>query len=279
MLSDGLVVLDEPRRIEERYNKFEEVFFLQTTDLLHAGEILKSHVDLNYDNKEIVDIISKKQVLTKTALIKTIPHFKPVSVNTFSTKPMQTFYQKLEMLKEDLNHFMYRGYKVIILVGTEKEARELKDGLMDMDVVVSYADDFDRDIKSGQVIITTGSVHNGFEYSDIKFIVISEKELFGRGRDSTRPRKKKKTSIKLSDLDIGDYVVHENHGIGQYLGVEQMSIQGIKKDYLTVKYKGNDKLYVPIDQMNYIQKYIGSEKGKPKINNLSSKEWSRTKIG
>lgn len=278
LMEDALVILDEPRRLEDRYEKQEEIFKLQTTDLFYTGEILKSHLELNYNYRELLSILRKKKLLIKTALIKTIPNFQPVSVNTFSSKPIQTFYQKMDMLKEDLDHYMYRGYKIIILVAGEKEARELKDGLMKEDIVTSFVEDRKTDIKSGQVIISLGSIHNGFEYSDIKFLMISEKELFGRGKDIRKPRKKKKkSSMKLSDLEIGDYVVHENHGIGQYLGVDQMTIQGVKKDYLTLKYKGNDKLYVPIDQMNLIQKYIGSEKGKPKVNKLSSKEWSKTK--
>ena len=273
----GIVLLDEPRRIEERYEKNRELVNMQLGDLLTRGEVLKSHIKIDYDYDEIKKYIKKKQILTKTALVRTIPDFEPASVNTFVTKSMSVYYKKMEMLVEDLNHYMYRGYKIIILAGTEKQAEKLQSSLLENNIISSFAKDYKNEIKSGQVIITSGGIHRGFEYSDIKFIVISEKELYGSEKDIKKSKSKKKSSIKLSDLEIGDYVVHENHGIGQYMGIDQITVQGIRKDYLNLSYSGNDRLYVPIDQMNLIQKYIGAESGKPKINKLSTQEWNRTK--
>lgn len=148
-----------------------------------------------------------------------------------------------------------------------------------MDIEASVILDRNCEIKSSQVFITPASINGGFEYTQLKLIVISDKEIFGVGKKKAKKLKKKDPDkiINLADLKVNDYVVHENHGIGIYEGIEQLNIQGVKKDYLTIRYKGEDKLYVPIDQLNLIQKYIGADGARPKINKLSSTEWVRTK--
>ena len=274
---DGLVLVDEFRRVEDRYNKFREVSNLQTSIFFIYWEILRSHLDLNYDFKFIVSCLSEKLLLFKTAIIKAIPNFDPQAIHTFSSKQLQLYYKKLDILEEDLKHYLYRGYKILMFASSKEDGIKLRDELIDRGIVTSFTDTRDQEIKSGQVLIVEGNLKVGFEYSDIKFLVISEKELLGSGKLVKSKKKKKEKELKLSDLAIGDYVVHENHGIGQYLGIEQMDVLDIRKDYLSIKYKGNDKLYVPIDQMNLIQKYIGSDKGKPKVNNLSTKDWTNTK--
>src|SRR5690606_18677708 len=170
------------------------------------------------------------------------------------------------------------GYKVIIFAGSEERAKGLQAALMDLGLVTSYVEDYEHEIKSSQIFISPGSINRGFEYPDIKFAAISHKEIFKSTKDSRRVKKKSKGEVlSFSDLKIGDYVVHENHGICQYGGIEKLKIQGVIKDYLTINYRGNDKLYVPIDQMNLIQKYVGGEGTRPKVNKLSSSEWAKAK--
>ena len=185
----------------------------------------------------------------------------------------------MDLLIEDLDHYKYRGYKIIILSGTEERGLRLKKNLEDLGFITSYSKDRDMEIKSNQAIITPASIHGGFEYSDLKYIVISDKEIFGAQKKKLKRTKKEKDreTINLGDLEIGSFIVHENHGIGRYEGIEQLDIQGVKKDYLTIRYRNNDKLYISIDQMNLVQKYIGSETVKPKLSKLNSVEWKNTK--
>ena len=276
---DSVVFIDEPKRIEERVKSIKNQFLLKYSDALEGGEVLSSHGEINYDYMDVINDIKRKVCITNTALLKHDPVFNPKSILTFSSKSMQPYHNNMDFLKEELEHYKYRGYKVIILSGTEERGKRLQESLMDLGLVCSYVKDGNRDIKSSQIFITPGSITGGFEYSSIKFAIISEKEIFGSFKEKGRKikRKLKENAINFSDLNIGDFVVHENHGIGQYNGIEQLDIQGVKKDYLTISYRGNDKLYVPIDQMNLIQKYIGADSVKPKINRLSSPEWSRTK--
>jgi len=276
---DAVVFIDEPKRVDERAKNIEEDLRIKFTDLYEVGEILPSHINILYDYRDSLNEIKKKTCITNTALLRGDNNFNPKSIYNFTNKSMQPYHNQMELLKDDLNHYRYRGYKIVILSGNEERAERLRNTLSSMDIEASVMIDRDCEIKSSQVFITPASIHGGFEYNQIKFIVISDKEIFGVGKKKARKVKKKDPDkvINLSDLKINDYVVHENHGIGIYEGIEQLNIQGVKKDYLTIRYKGEDKLYVPIDQMNLIQKYIGADSIKPKINKLSSAEWARAK--
>jgi len=150
---------------------------------------------------------------------------------------------------------------------------------MELGIDCIYSPNSNIDIKSGQVIIVPVTISAVFEYPRIKYIIISDKEVFGtiKRKRKTKSKKNQKKISSFRELKVGDFVVHENHGIGKYVGMEQLNVQGVKKDYLTVKYSGQDRLYIPVDQMDLIQKYIGADAGKPKVSKLGSGEWSRTK--
>ncbi|MBZ2174594.1 transcription-repair coupling factor [Schnuerera sp. xch1] len=276
---NGVVFIDEPRRIEERAKNIKNQFLMKYTDVLETGEVLSSHAKINFGYEDIFDSLKERICILNTSVAKIDKKFKPVSVFNFVTKSMQSFHNNIDLLSKELNYYKYRGYKVIILSGTEERGRRIESTLMDLGVICNYVEDINREIKSSQVFITPGNIDGGFEYPEIKLAIINDEEIFGSSKEIRRHKKKfkKEDSLSFSDLKIGDYVVHESHGIGQYQGVEQLNIQGIIKDYLMIRYKGSDKLYVPIDQMNLMQKYVGGDSIKPKLNKLSSSEWIRTK--
>ena len=228
---DGIVFIDEPRRVEERVKNIKEQFLLKYSHVLESGEVLPCHEKINYEYIDIVDDIKSKICITNTSLLKANPIFNPKATLRFSSKPVQSFHNRMDFLKEELNHYKYRGYKVIILSGTEERGKMLQSTLMDLGVESVYVEDADRDIKSSQVFITSGSINGGFEYSGIKFVIISDKEIYGSSKGKVKKIKKKSKGdmTNFSDLNIGDFVVHENHGIGQYEGIEQLNIQGIKR--------------------------------------------------
>lgn len=276
---DSMIILDEAKRIEERYNNIAENFKIKYGDLFEAYEVLHSHTDMMYEYRDLLPSIKNRICLLNTSLIRGDSHFKPKSINNFITKSLPSYQSKMDLLKEDLNHYLYRGYKIAILAGNEERGQRLVKILNDFEIEASYYDERDKEIKSSQIFILPNSIKGGFEYPSIKFIVFSDNEIFGAGKNKrTRKKKRKKAdTISLSDLNVGDYVVHENYGIGKYEGVEKLEIQGINKDYIKIQYRGLDKLYLPIDQMSMVQKYIGSDSKRPKVNKLSGSEWSRTK--
>jgi len=178
-----------------------------------------------------------------------------------------------------LNRLKYKGYKVAIILSSSDGCIKLHNLLNDYECSTVLSKDTNIVAESGQVVIVTGELKKGFEFYDNNILVLTENEIFGSFRKKTHKTKKQKGSkIDLfTDLKVGDYVVHEHHGIGQYIGIEKIDVQNIKKDYLCIKYKGEDKLYVPVDQMSLIQKYIGSDSEKPKLNKMGSADWGKIK--
>ncbi|WP_425447819.1 transcription-repair coupling factor [Dethiothermospora halolimnae] len=275
----SLIVIDEPRRIEDRVDNLKDDFVGRYTDLYNMGEVLPKHEDVYHSYDEIINKINNKISITATTLLKNNPRFKPKSIINFMTKSMQSFHNKLELLVEELNNYRYRGYKVIILSGTEDKGKRLEENLNEKGIGCKYISDVDTEIKSSEIYITEGSISKGFEYPKVKLAIISDKEVFGtsKKRRTLKKRKDAKKIESFTDLKVGDYVVHEGHGIGKYVGIEQLKVQDKKKDYMKIQYSGEDKLYVPVDQMNLIQKYIGADTVKPKVNKLGSSEWRKTK--
>lgn len=276
---DSIIILEEPQRVQESVKSLEDSFIKKYSDLYEKGEVLPKHENLYHLYDDIVQEINKMTCITSSALLKNSPQFKPKSIINFVTKGMQSFHNKMDLLVEELNQLKHRGYKVIILSGTEERGKRLTKRLRESGIECHYIEDLDREIRSGQIFIISGSLSKGFEYPVIKFVIIGDKEIFGTFKRKRIGKTRKDTAkiTSFTDLKPGDYVVHESHGIGEYVGIEQLRVQGVKKDYLTVRYSGKDRLYVPVDQMNLIQKYIGSDAVKPKINKLGSTEWVKTK--
>ena len=137
----------------------------------------------------------------------------------------------------------------------------------------------DRAGLSGKVEIRLGVISGGMDYPDAKRLILSDGDIFTHTKQKRkRPKHKNAKPIKaFTDIRQGDYVVHENHGIGRFLGVEELVVQGNRKDYLKIKYAGEDMLYVPVEQMDVVQKYVGSDGIVPKINKLSGGDWKKTK--
>lgn len=276
---DSIILIDEPTRIDENVKYLYDNFNDRYIDLYLKGEVLNKQRDILYNYEELVDEIKRFITITTTGLLKNNQKYKPKTIINIVSKGTQSYHNKLKLLSEDLKDYKYRGYKVIILCGTDERGLRLQENLKELDVECSFIKDYGRDIMSGQVYIVPGTISRGFEYPDIKFIIISDHEVFGSSKRK-RSKKAKKDSRKINsftDLKVGDFVVHETHGIGKYIGIEQLSVQDIKKDYLSISYKGEDKLYIPVDQMDLIQRYIGADAVKPKINKLGSGDWVKTK--
>lgn len=278
---DSLVLLDEPKRLRENYEETNNLFVERMTDLLEIGEVLNSHIHIKFSYEHLIEVFKEKTLITNAAFLKQDNDFPPKSINHFRIRTMPVYHGKLDMLKEDLDRYLYKGYKIVILASSLDRGKRLEDLLKKLGVQAEFHETREKTIKTGQIYITLGAVNSGFEYEEVKFAVISDKEIFGSGKIKSKKRdklKKAKSSLTFGDLNDGDYVVHENYGIGQYLGIEKLKIQGITKDYLIIQYKAKDRLYLPIEQMSMIQKYIGSDSVKPKINRLNSNEWARTKF-
>lgn len=195
---------------------------------------------------------------------------------TLSEAP--SFYGKTEDLASDIRKWQYGGYKIILAAGASDRVSRLLSDLQSEDLSVQIADSTTGDILTGQCLISPDSVGEGFRCEEGKLIVLTEQEIFGIQKKARRTRKNSGRLIQsFNELQVGDLVVHEHHGVGKYIGVEQLKVEGLRKDYLKVQYQSDDFLYIPIEQMELIQKYIGSEGAAAKLNRMGGADWSRAK--
>ncbi|MPM13827.1 Transcription-repair-coupling factor [bioreactor metagenome] len=248
---------------------------------LERGLALKSQGNLLYHYSDLEFIINDKKLVLNTLIPKQINDFNINSVINFEAREIPTFNAKVDVLVEELNRLKYSGYKIILATNTLERAKKINSELLDLGLETTISKSRDMEIKSSQIIVMPGRISSGFEYKSIKFAVITDNEMIGvHKRGSSSKSKKSKKGKKIDsflDLNVGDYVVHENSGVGRYTGIEQITVNAIKKDYMKIVYQGGDNLYVPIDQMDKVQKYIGVEEDKVKLNKLGTNEWTKAK--
>ena len=199
---------------------------------------------------------------------------------SFSYREVNFFRSSMDLLFQELQEAIKRGKQTVILGGSIENCKKLSNILLEKEIPNIYTDFLEDDITLGVVNITPGAFSTGFEFFDANLLVISTEELF-----ETKNAKRKKTPsmfkdgevIVFADLKEGDYIVHKTHGIGQYVGVNTIKADGVTKDYIKLKYKDDDILYIPTNDLDNIRKYVGPEKVGPRLNRLGSKEWDKTK--
>lgn len=274
-LKDAIIVVDEPNRVRQRYDSIKLEFLEQFKRLLEECEVLPEQIEAQFSYDDIIAKISDYQILCFNTLLKAMSDFKPKKMISFFSRTMQPFHGKINLLIEELKALKSRKYKVLVLAGGRERCQRLTNDLWDAGIEAIYQDKLSFELLDGQIVVIPGNISGGFEFPSIKYAVITDIELLGVTRKKIT--KKKGTRIKFfGDLKVGDYVVHEHHGIGQYMGIERLKVNNITRDYLHIRYYGNDKLYIPTDQFDLIQKYVGGESA-PKINRLSGVEWAKTK--
>lgn len=272
--TDGMIYMIEPKRLRERVKSLEWEQGELISDLYDKNIITIKNLKFWCDYRDFVSKVSKKKLIA----LNVLNHADDMYNLTFDfkTKTTLSFHGKVEYLIDDLEKWKSDGYTVVILAGGESGGKNIAGYINDKGIAAKYSDSINN-IEKGIVNVTKGSISKGFEYPEIKFVLISDKEIFEP--EKKRKYKKKNTDrIKsYNDLNIGDYVVHQAHGIGKYLGIKQMNVNKVIKDYLKIQYQGTDTLYVPVDQMDQLYKYIGNTDVELKLNKLGSSDWTKAK--
>lgn len=166
----------------------------------------------------------------------------------------------------------------VLLSGSRTRAKRLAEDLRDYNLSSFYSEDVEREVNPGEIMVTYGHVTEGYEYPMIKFIVISETDIFGQKKKKRKRKVYEGQKIQsFSELKVGDYVVHENHGLGIYQGIEKIEVDKVSKDYMKIAYAAGGNLYIPATQLDLIQKYASADAKKPKLNRLGGQEWTKTK--
>lgn len=210
-------------------------------------------------------------------LTKRIDDFRLDQIIHFQSVEAPLFHGKNKALAEELIQWQKRDYHTVLAVSGEEKAERLKNILIDYDVSAIVAKDIETAVSTVRVIICPMNLSHGFILRDIRYAVLTDKELSGVHRKKRKKRKTGQLIKSFNELSVGDFVVHEAHGIGKYVGIEQLVVDSQKKDYMRITYSGDDVLYIPVENMDLIQKYIGNESAKTKLSKLGGAEWKRAK--
>ena len=275
--NDGVIFFDEFSRVQEMSESLEKEEAEWYTSLLQEGQIIHD-VDVSHAFSTLVSKTKLPKVYF-SLFLRHIPNTSPQNIFNVSTKPMQNFHGQMNVLKAELDRWKKGKYTVVLLGPDEERVKKLQRVLDDYKIEIAFVEDGDK-LLPGTIQMINGSLTSGFELPLQKLAVITEEELFNK-KTQKKPRRQKLSNAEriksYSELKVGDHVVHVNHGIGKFLGIETLEINGVHKDYLHVKYQGNDKLYVPVDQIELVQKYVASENKDPKLYKLGGSEWKKVK--
>ena len=272
-----LLFLDEPARLQEEAEAVEEEYFHSRESREEAG--VSEAEDLKiFETRDVIIQMNRFCSIGFTTLETKCGLFKVRQTYSIQAKSVNPYNNSFELLTRDLKRLKRSGYRVVLLSGSRTRAKRLAEDLRDYDLRSFYSEEMDRTVEPGEIMVSYGYVAEGYEYPMLKFTVISETDIFGKKKKKKRRKAYEGQKIQdFAELKPGDYVVHENHRLGIYRGIEKMEVDKVTKDYMKISYADNGVLYIPVGQMNLIQKYAGADAKKPKLNKLGTAQWGRTK--
>ncbi|GIP55683.1 transcription-repair-coupling factor [Paenibacillus vini] len=265
MPKDTLLILDEPARLLETSRQLERDESEWNLHLFQNGKSLPE-LPLALEGERVL-YHRPFQTLFLSLFLRQVPHTQPQNIINFVSRAMQDFHGQMNVLKAEMERWKKSGANVIMLASGEERMDRMRRVLQDYGI--------------DEPTLLQGNLQSGFELPSVHLVVITEGEMFSQKQRKARKVAKSMDNAEriksYTELKVGDYVVHQNHGIGKYLGIGTLEVGGIHKDYMHILYAGGDKLSVPIEQIDMIQKYVGSEEKEPKIYKLGGNEWTRVK--
>ena len=277
----SIVFLDEPHRLVEKADTVEKEFCESIQNRISAGKAAPEEANLVSGAAEV---LAKLERIHCVAFCLLDMKLKELSVkNKFSleVKGINSYQNSFELLTKDLKRWKKEKYRVVLLCSSRTRAKRLAQDLQEEGLNAFFSEEEERIVSPGEIILLSGNVKHGYEYPMLKFAVLAETDIFGGEK---KKKKKKQTRYEgqkiqsFSELSIGDYVVHENHGLGIYRGIEKVEVEKKLKDYIKIEYAGSGNLYILATQLETLQKYASADAKKPKLNKLGGSEWNRTKI-
>ena len=279
--SNTLYVLDEPVKLKEKSTAVFKEFKESMVSRLEKGYILPGQTKVLNDYKAVIDMMKGMPKVSFFSINNKAKELAITETFQIDSRSVVSYNNSLEILAKDLKSYRKKNYRVLILASSTTRAKRFADGLWDYGIEAIFSDNKDRVLKPREVIVMSGNVRQGYEYPLVNFVVITQTDIFGKERNKKRKHKSRFQGRHVQDfneLSVGDYVVHENHGLGVYRGVEKIEVDGVFKDYIKIEYAGNSNLYILATQLDMLQKYAGADTEKvPKINKLGSQEWYKTK--
>ncbi|MBQ3668779.1 MAG: DEAD/DEAH box helicase, partial [Clostridia bacterium] len=276
--NEATIVIQHSDRVRERCKGVYDDFLLSCKAAFERGEALKAQSELLLTYDELRVEIKSHTVITVDSFLKTQNDYTPTALAKFEYVGTPGYNSNMKEIAAEIRRLQAQKAYIVLLAGGSARSQRLTKLLNEEELIVPALEAMPKQLEKAAPVILPSNLSNGFILRSLPLYVFSEMDIFGRGkqRKRTATSAENKTSV-FTQLKVGDYVVHENHGIGQYLGTVRMNVDGTLRDFLNIRYGGTDKLYVPTDQMDRIQKYIGSEGEVPKLNHLSGGDWQKQK--
>ena len=278
---ESMIYMDEPKHIRERADAFYLEFSESMKSRLEGGYLLPKQANTVTDYESILYQIEKHKMLCYSILSAEINDFRVARTLFMDTKSIQSYNNSFEQLVKDLTKYQSKDYRIVVASPSVTRAKRLSSDLRENGLVVTYDKDLKYGVEAGQIVVTAGKLLTGIEYPAAKWVLISEGDIFkGREEKKRRKKEKKKQGEKIrsfADINIGDYVVHEKHGVGIYRGIEKITTDGVEKDYISIEYQGGDNLFILASALDQIAKYASANARKPKLHKLGGNEWKKTK--
>lgn len=273
-----IIFLDEPNRLTEKGGAVEEEY---RQSRMHREEKGSRNLPENWlcSFEQLQKELNKRNCISVCALEPKQAGWKVREKFYLEVKSISAYNNSFELLVKELHQYKKQGYRIALLSGSRTRAERLAKDLQEEGLAAFYGQNYDREICPGEIMVVYGHAKKGFEYPLIKFAVMTESDIFGQ--EQKKKKKKNYSGSRIQDfaeLSIGDFVVHEKHGLGIYRGIEKVEVDRIVKDYIKIEYRGGSNLYIPATQLDCLQKYSGADASKaPKLNKLGTQEWNKTK--
>ena len=259
--NNGIIIWDEGNRIKEELKKS----FSESIERKNEAAKWRS---LAGEKRTAVQLVL-------SLLAQSVSELETDETVSITSKTVAGFRKEFTLLKDELGHWRERDYRIIFVISGEKRAASLNGWLKQNEF---YALSLTENGKDTGIFISSGEIRNGFEFPYAKTVVIAEKDIYGTQKKRLRRHTENGQEINaFTDLHAGDYVVHDTHGIGKYVGIKTIETDGVHKDYLEIHYSGHDVLYVPTDQIQFLQRYIGNEGEAPRLSRMGGADWKKAR--
>ncbi len=269
------ILIDEPSRAEESGKLVYSNFLEGLSSVLKEGKGHELQAGLVHSPLDTITALDGPRTAMLFSLTRSYGLIHPRSLFRFETRPAPRYMGRGELLRDDILSWKQKGYSVLLYSGAHGE--RLRDSLADLGLSAPYTESLEREPLPREVLIIGETIPKGFEYPEIKLAAVSEYEIYGTEQRAVQKQpRKKREALAFNELEVGDLVVHEAHGIGRFTGVKTLTVDKKTRDYIELLYLAGDKLYIPTDQLDRVQKYIGGDESKAKLSRLGSGEWQKT---
>ncbi len=271
-----LYIMAEPKELKSKFDIWYKEQNEIITSLMDKGLFPKAAGDYYITYSDIAKQSEKSVGVTISALSHATPDIQPKEIISFGAKTIRSYTDNAQYMVEDIVFWKKNSFRVVVLLGTDTKIKSLAELLEERGIDSVYLENPDKVPDFGEVFIVKGTLERGFEYPSIKTALVTDGEPASQKRRRPKPKDAKNAIKSFDEITVGDYVVHRTHGVGKYVGIHQLEVQGVIRDYLKIKYKGTDCLYVPVEQLDLLYKHSSTEEKTVKLNSLGGTMWQKT---